>query len=111
MKKFIILLYLILSSTIPFVASASVWFTSTVKRVYPLANGDFVVLFNDVNTKCVHESGYHYIEVNRNGITESGRDKMYSAFFVAGSAKNQVKIFFDETSSNCNINRMQVLFE
>jgi hypothetical protein len=80
-----LLLKILIIGLLPIMSvSADTWFTSQVKIVYPLANGDFVVLFDSPNPSCIHSGGYHYVELNNNGISESGRDKMYSAFFDCG---------------------------
>jgi len=45
-------IFLALIVALPHATASNVWFTGTVKKVYPLSNGAVVVMFNEDNSNC-----------------------------------------------------------
>lgn len=109
MKKRISILALVF---MPFLATAvePVWFKSKIKKLYPLADGSIVVIFEDSSPSCTNTSKYHHLSSGSNGMTEQGLERVYSALLVAASAKKVVNVNFDASSSLCHINRVLIDF-
>jgi hypothetical protein len=103
---------LLLVSTI---CVAEKWHTSTISKVYPTANGNFVLIFKDDSALCRPDSTnsgkYYWVENGQNGINEAGRDKIYAVALAAAVSGKTVKVAFDETQDKCFINRLQVVFD
>jgi len=91
-------------------AAASTWFTSKIKRVYPLGSGEVVIVFTNNSPACTNNDQYHRISSGANGMTKEGVDKIYSLALTAASTNKKMTINFDETSSLCYINRAYVVF-
>ena len=92
-------------------------FTSTISHVYPHSDdsseGNFIILFSsDVGTACTNASNpkYYYFRNGVAGVNKESRDKMYSAILTAAAAKKNVTVWFDESSPNCDVNRLWVAF-
>ena len=93
-------------------AETNVWFTGTVKTVYPFKNGDFVITFEESSNECNSPSTpkYYYVAVGEAGVTEQGVERMLSTALTAGMGKKQLSINFNKDSTSCFINRMQINF-
>ena len=91
-------------------AFAATWHSSYIRTIYPLANGNFVLIPETPNTQCsgIASNQYFYVQVGINGITEKGIDKIYAAVLAAHIAKKRVSYNFNEASSSCDINRLFV---
>jgi len=109
MKNFILLICLLFTQT---AIAENVWFTGTVKSLYPTADGKIVVMLNEDSPQCTHPGNpkYHYIEVGQNSVTSEALTHMYSALLTAGTSKKTVSINFDKDSSACYINRLKINF-
>ncbi len=88
------------------------WHTSTVKAVYPLANGSFVLSFNTDSPSCSNSTSpkYYYVTVQENGMTQEGAEKIYSAALAAGMGGKEVQINFEDATSGCYVNRLYLTF-
>ena len=108
-KPLALLLLLTFSNT---AISAEVWLSSKVKSVYPLSNGDFIILFQENSPACTSSepSHYYYVSVGQNGVTLEGSKKIYSAALTAGASGKSLVIAFDDSTANCFINRASVHF-
>lgn len=92
--------------------AADVWHTSTLKWVYPLADGSFVLTFNVDSSSCASSSPkYHYVAVGQNSVTEEGARKFYAAAMTALATRMTVQVNFSDASSACYVNRLLVLAE
>lgn len=89
---------------------ASTWHADNIKRIYPLANGQFVITFATPHESCTNDSKYFYVKVGANGMTQEGADNIYSLAMLAASTGKTIKVNFDETSNTCDINRAYVNF-
>src|SRR5262245_32596258 len=82
---------------------------STLKFVYPLANGDFVLGFDVDAPQCSAPSPkYMYAAVGQNGMTAEGAKKLYAAALTGFAAGRLVSIAYDDSSAYCYINRLSV---
>ncbi|MEX2964564.1 response regulator receiver protein [Microbulbifer sp. TYP-18] len=84
------------------------WHTSKIKAVYPLNDGQVIFQFESESPDCPSPGSphYYYLSVGQSSVTQEGADKMYSAALAAAMANKQVRIYFDDSSQNCFINRL-----
>lgn len=108
MKKLVTALLLGLMSTSAI--AENIWFTSNIKMIYPTSAGTVILTFKDNSTKCTNKNKYHHIKVGSNGVTQDGLNTMMSVALSAATLGKPLTIVFDEASSNCYINRMQLKF-
>ncbi len=101
---------LILSLISSYAVADEVWFTGSIKKLYPLGYGAFVVIFKEQNAACKNEVQYHYAVVNQNRVTKEGIQIMYSTLLMAATTGKKVNIAFDTSSTRCYINRLSVAF-
>lgn len=92
------------------VHATETWHTSTIKYVYPLASGGFVLIFDTDAAACTNPNvgKYHYVTPNQNGLTEEGATKMYAAALLALATDKTVTIAFDDATVGCYVNRLMV---
>ena len=107
-KKLILAITLLMSFQA--FAETTVWMTGTVKILYPSANGNFIVIFNEPPTDCTNPSKYYNVTVGQASVTEQGAAAMLSTAMAAGMANKTLKVNFDKDSASCFINRMQLIF-
>lgn len=91
-------------------AVADAWHNDFIQRIYPLANGSFVLTFKNPPENCSNSSKYFYVTVGSNGMTQEGAEKIYSLAMIAATTGKSFKINFDETTNTCLINRASVSF-
>lgn len=89
------------------------WHKSTIKRVYPIANGGFVITFVKDSSFCLAEGPekFHYFRVGQNNMTKEGLDKMYDLAIASAALGKVVGIYFDDESLFCDVNRMYAEFD
>ena len=111
MKKLYFILLLLVSVSHSATAGGT-WHSGTIKWVYPLANGDFVITFTNDSPSCpsTSKTKYHYARVGKNSVTKEGIKFLYSAALAAASSGKKININFDSSSSHCYINRLFVNF-
>nr|BDD45212.1 hypothetical protein 18 [Saccharospirillaceae bacterium] len=113
MRKRAITTLVILVASISMAVAESTWHTDVkIKKVYPLASGDFVLILNKDSAKCtgVESPNYYRVAVGENRVTAEGANKIYSAALSAAMANKSVNINFDDSTPHCYINRLQVVF-
>lgn len=91
-------------------AATHTWLTSEIKTIYPLGNGDFVLIFKQDSPSCTNGSKYHYVREGNNGVSREGVKSMLSTALVAASTGRKVAINFDADTQYCYINRLNVSF-
>ena len=111
MKKLMVTLALALACCAQAFAGA-VWHSSTVRNIYPLANGDVVIVFDTDAPTCTNASSpkYHYVRVGENGMTKDGLKNILATALAAASMGKTVTINFDDATSGCFVNRLSVAF-
>lgn len=84
--------------------------SGTLKFVYPIANGDFVIGFDIDPSTCTAAGSpkYLYVSVGQNGVTATGSAKLFAAAMAAFLAHSTVAAAFDDATSNCYVNRFSV---
>ena len=94
-------------------SAAPTWHTSTINAVYPQANGEVVIVFNEDAPTCTNASRpkYHYVRVGENGMTQEGVKMIMSAALSAAALGKPVTINFDNASTGCFVNRLWVSFD
>jgi hypothetical protein len=87
------------------------WHTSTLKYVYALADGGFVLIFNVSAPSCTSTASDKYFHVipSQNGMTVEGAKKIYGAALMAMATDKAMQFAFDDATSNCYINRAMVV--
>jgi hypothetical protein len=93
--------------------AAETWHTSTIKWVYPQADGAVVVLvFHADSAACSAQSPkYHYAAVGQNGMTAEGLKLLAATALSAAAQGRTVSVAFDSASGGCYINRMLVVYD
>lgn len=107
-----IAILLLASYALPAAAQAAeVWHTASIRSVYPLSDGSFVLTFETNAPACSNPNPYkyHHITPTQNGMTEEGAKKVYAAALVAKAASLPVQINFDDSTNLCYVNRMWLL--
>ncbi len=92
-------------------AHAEISHYSTIKQLYALADGNFALILNADSSSCTSPSSpdYYYIVVGQNGMTQEGAKKIFATASLAFATSKGVWIAFDESTSNCYINRLSVV--
>jgi hypothetical protein len=82
--------------------------TSTLKFVYPLGSGDFVVGFDVDSSFCTNANSpkYYYVSVGQNGVAAEGSKKIFGAALTAVTSRQTVSIAFDDATPACYVNRL-----
>jgi hypothetical protein len=105
-KRFALAAALVAGSTAAH--SADQWQTSTVKHVYPLASGDFVIVLTVDPAQCTATGPgkYLYVAVNENGMTIDGRKAMLAVALQALATRGQISVAYDDSTPSCYVNRI-----
>ena len=84
---------------------------STIDSVYPLADGSFIIIFDDNATACPNTKSrkYHFVAVNQLGVTEDAAKQIYAAALLALAMDKQVRVYFDDSTTYCWIDRLRVM--
>jgi hypothetical protein len=91
--------------------AAPVWHASTVKFVYPQADGSFVLVM-DVDPPTCPAAGtgkYLYVVAGQNGMTADGLKAMYALSMQALATRAILQLNFEDASTACYVNRMLAL--
>ncbi len=108
MKKIFAILIITLASSQAF--SEHTWHSSKIKRIYPLANGSFIITFANPSSHCSRSDNYHYISTDAGGVTQEGINSMLSVVLSAAAMGKVVNAYFDKDSNICSINRLHTEF-
>ena len=85
----------------------NVWYKDKVKSVYPLGDGDFIVIFEKENS-CT--GTYFYIEEGINGVTEKAMPNYLSVVLTAAASGKALSVYYDKNDPKCHVNRLLVDF-
>lgn len=108
LKKWLLIVGLLMSGLS--YAETPVWHVSTIKNVYPLNNGNFIIVFDEDSPDCTHASNYFNVTVGQSGVTQEGLQNMLTTALAAGMSKKTVQVNFDKDSASCFINRIMIHF-
>ena len=91
--------------------SQQLWHSGELERVYPQANGSFVITFKTSHPSCTNQSNpkYHYVRAGENGVTPEGVQNMLSVALAAFMANKELTIKFDDSANGCFINRLLII--
>ena len=92
------------------IANAQGWHTSTIAKVYPLADGSFVLIMTEDAAACSGTPGskYHYVRPGVFGVTSDGVRAMLASALTAFALGKTISMVFDDSSSSCDINRFTI---
>lgn len=87
--------------------AAEQWQTSTIKHVYPQADGNFVVVLDIDPPQCTAAGPgkYLYVYVGYNAMTLEGRKNLMAVFLAALHSRAAVSVAYDDALPQCYINR------
>jgi hypothetical protein len=90
--------------------AADIWHVSTIKYIYPQANGTIVLAFATDSASCTSTAtpDYYTIAVGQNGVTAEALKHMLAVALSAFALEKQVSINFSDTTTACYINRLLV---
>lgn len=91
--------------------AAESWHISTIQKIYPLADGSFVLVFDTNASDCANTNTgkFHYVAPTQNGMTDAGAEKIYAAALLAMAMEKTVQVAFDNATSSCYVNRLVLL--
>lgn len=109
MKKLLLCLFVLFSQV---THAADKWHTAEIKTVYPLADGNFYLLFKKDAPTCTNSNTpkYHHVSVGKNSVTAEGVKVMFTTALTAASLGKPITINFDDSGSGCYINRLRLSF-
>ncbi|MCW8091130.1 hypothetical protein [Alteromonas sp. ASW11-130] len=109
MKYVLILMLCCLANT---VHAQAKWHTSEIAKIYPHADGSFVLTFKTNSPDCTNSvpNKYHYVRAGNNGVNAEGVKGMLSVALTAATLGKPVSVNFDAASSACYINRLHIGF-
>jgi len=87
------------------------WATDTIRYVYPLSTGNFVIALNSNPAICpaVGDPKYFYVVAGENGVTADGVKAMLASALAAMAMGKQLQIAFDNSTTYCYVNRFVVV--
>lgn len=91
-------------------SAAEAWGAGTVRSVYPLASGSFVITLATDPPGCPSASSpkYLYVVAGENGVTADGVKAMLAAALAAMAMDKTIHVAFDDSSVSCYVNRLSV---
>jgi hypothetical protein len=82
---------------------------STVKSVYPLSDGSFVIILtNDTSTCAAAAPKYFFVTPGQNGVTLDGAKAMLATALTAFATGSSLALVFDDATTSCYVNRISV---
>ncbi len=110
--RLLIKIALTLQLAAPLTAGAAErWQAPTLNSVYPLGNGDFVILFDaESQSYCTASQPrrYYHVVVGQNGVNTEGAKQLYAAALLAMTTRLTVTLAFDDSTRYCYVNRLSV---
>lgn len=91
--------------------AAEQWGASTIKAVYPMSNGNFVIQLMTSPPLCpaTSEPKYLWVSVGENGVTTDGVKAMLATALAAMAMDKTIHIAFSDSTANCYVNRLAVI--
>lgn len=101
------LVALVLSGLADPAAAAEAWAVATLKFVYPLGDGSVVLAMTTDPPTCTSTATPKYLLVRagQNGMTADGAKNILAAALTALAMGTQFQVNFDDSTSNCYVNR------
>jgi hypothetical protein len=91
--------------------AAEQWGASTVKAVYPMSNGDFVIQLVSSPPLCpaTSEPKYLWVSVGQNNVTTDGVKAMLASALAAMAMDKTIHVAFSDSTPYCYVNRFVVI--
>ena len=91
--------------------AAESWASGQLKYVYPLNDGGFVISLTQNPASCASAANpkYLHVRVGFNGVTADGVKAMLATALTAIAAGNELQIAFDDSTPDCNVNRLRIV--
>jgi hypothetical protein len=91
--------------------AAEVWIGSQVKWIYPIGNGQTVVLVLETEpAQCTSPSPkYLNVTVGQNGITQEGLRNILATASLAMATDKMLHVAFDDSTPACYVNRVFIV--
>jgi hypothetical protein len=96
----------------PSASAAEQWAEGYLMHVYPEADGSFIVTFQGTQpAACTNTANPKYFEVRAGqfGVNADGVKAMLATALTAHAAGKWVQLAFDDSTSNCYINRLRIV--
>ena len=105
-KSFLVAMSLLLFSSLS--PAENVWKNSTyIEGVQALHTGGYILyLPPDSSLSCQEGGKLFYLAANQNGMTQEGLSNILSVALVAYTAKRQVSVLYDDSSSSCYVQQV-----
>ncbi len=100
----------IIFSLLSFGGTAATWHDGFIQRIYPLADGNFVITFKNPPESCIRADKYFFVNVGSNEMTIEGANKIYSLAITSATTGKKLSVNFDETVGDCAVNRAYMSF-
>ena len=89
--------------------AAAAFVQSTVKSVYPQADGSFVIILtNDTSTRAATTPKYFFVTPGQNGTTVDGAKAMLATTLTAYALGSSLALSFDDATTYCYVNRISM---
>ena len=90
--------------------SAEVSFATHVDKFFPRNNGIIDMTFTDNNVSCTNTLSpkQYRMQSGQANATDSGVKQMLSTLIYAASFNKDVRVYFDDTTTNCHITKVLV---
>jgi len=89
--------------------AAIAYVQSTVKSVYPQADGSFIIVLTNDTSSCPATSPkYFFVAPGQNGMTVDGSKAMLATTLTAFALGSSLALAFDDATTNCYVNRISM---
>jgi hypothetical protein len=105
--RMVFLTLLTIACSNSYVAAALV--QSTVKSVYPLSDGSFVIILTNDTSTCPGASPkYFFVTPGQNSMTLDGAKAMLATALTAFAPGSSLALSFDDATTYCYVNRISM---
>ena len=86
------------------------WAAGTVKNVYPMADGSFVITLSTSPATCpgAQNPNYLWVVVGQNGVTADGLKAMLATALTAAATEKPITLAFSDSTTYCYVNRFSM---
>ena len=86
------------------------WAAGTIRNVYPMADGNFVITLNTSPSTCPGSQNpkYLWVVVGQNGVTAEGVKAMLATALTAAATEKPITLAFSDSTTYCYVNRFSM---
>lgn len=88
----------------------NVWHESTIRTIYPLGSGAFVIIPVVPAPDCTRSDSYLYVSEGENGVSAEAVKNMLSVSLTAATLGKNIKVNYNKNSTSCFISKLQISF-